>query len=300
MKKLLLLAFCLTLNSCLEIDKDQDQIFSYNDPFYLGINDLLANCASDSQNSMTNWTKSYDELLKDYRLSSFKIDFEGIANTNSTCRLIKTFEKVELKSFKEFYAENSTAMLVNIYNVLMLDIVSRNLNQTLEDGKPDLPENHSPLNIYNKGLGLFREVKWPIFNRYMSLDQVEQLISSDQRYISGLLLFRAMKGFNPLPEKSFTHQTLLSFYQESLNKYVNQEIFYDDSDEQYIAYAPGNLQFISNDTFSAQKLLRQLIYKNLDVGEWGEILRAEDILHHGEGNYKWSIKFNPVNWQLAK
>lgn len=294
----LILLFCV---SCIPMDKDLAHVYSYEDPFYLGINDLLASCTGASVVHRENWIEEYNHFLSKYRQGNHKINFNAVELPQMTCSLLAPFKNVELVEFKDHWGRDSKSMLVNIYHIMIIDLVSKNYSQVLVSGVPDLPENRSLLNIFNKGLSIFKEVKWPLFNRYLSLDQIEAMISQEGGEKIEMLLFRGMKGFAPIPENALTFQSLEDYSRTYLQELVNEEIFYDDADNNFIAYAPGNLSFFSSNEVGEDLNVRNLILKHLNIDQWGSVLNPEHILQKDSfGSYLWKIEYNPVNWQLAE
>jgi len=289
------------LSSCEFLDTDMEEKFSFEDPLFLGINEILVSCNGSRITSQNAWTTEFDGLLEDYRINGSKLKYKELANNDRSrlCGLVK-FLEVKPASFDSYSNNNKLAIWINTYHLMMINLIVEGYNQVNEPGKPQKPEFRSPLNIGNKGLRVFAEFKWLVFGAYRSLDQVEEEIDKLVGFKSKVSLYRGMVGFGPLPEKSLTTGNVHQFLNEGLYKMVNESIFYDDLSSPPSAFIPGSLELYMDNLSEKEVSLRKILADNLDQTVWGAVLDGSDLLLKENGQFKWKINFDPVNWQLAE
>jgi len=289
------------LTSCEFLDTEMEERFSFDDPLFLGINEVLISCSGTRITNQNEWTNKFDDLLEDHWINGHKLNYPELASNNRSklCGLVK-FLEVKPTSFEAYSNESKLAIWINTYHLMMINLIVEGYAQVNEPGKPHKPEFRSPLNIGNKGLRIFEEFKWLVFGAYRSLDQVEEEIDKLVAFKSKVSLYRGMGGFGPLPEQALTSSNVHSYLDDGLYKIINESIFYDDLSSPPTAFIPGSLELYMNDLNNGETDLRKILADNLDQTVWGTALNSSDLLLKENGQYKWRLSFDPVNWQLAE
>lgn len=298
---ILLIISAILFSSCEFLDTDMEEKFSFEDPLFLGINEVLVSCNGSRIANQDVWTNEFDGLLNDYRINGHKLNYSNLASSGRErlCGLVK-FLEIKPASFESYSNNEKLAIWINTYHLMMVNLIAEGYGQVNEPGKPQKPEFRSPLNIGNKGLKVFEEFKWLVFGAYRSLDQVEEEIDKLVGFKSKVSLYRGMVGFGPLPEQALIASNVHEYLNEGLYKMVNESIFYDDLSSPPTAFVPGSLELYMNDLSAKETSLRKILAESLDQTVWGAVLSGNDLLIKEDAQYKWTLSFDPINWQLAE
>lgn len=298
---LIVFTLCLFTNSCKMLDKDENQLYSYDDPFYLGINELTVGCSGEQVLSEVEWKNSFNKLLGRYRKSDFRFNFIALRKSSreSLCGLVKSLEH-NPKRLESVSESAQLSFWMNTYHVLILNLIVEGFGDINEVGKPHKPEFRSPLNIKQKKLSIFDDFQWIVLGKYRSLNEVEKEIQLLGGFSARISLYRGMKGFGGLPEEVLEEDNIDQYIKQSLYNIVNENIFYDDLNEPKTASLPGSLKIYMSDLSEKELGLRKILSVNLDNDVWGDVLSPLELLVKSNGHYKWFFEFDPVNWQLAE
>lgn len=285
-----LLFTIMSMTSCKLLDSDLAQIKSFEDPLFLGVNELAIECSGNTILSKSDWNTRYQDFLDQYRINEKKVDFEDLKGNRELCGLVKFYQDKELSTDAELY---------NLYHLLIINLAAEGFDETLAAGESDLPQNYSLLNITQRGVRVFSEIKWLIENRFQSINDIEQRIFNRKGLKGLLFLFTAGKGFNGLSANVLTQDSLEGLISSRVSSIINNDIFFDDFTDPKSFFLPGVITYFSNKYEIPDQDIRSLINNTLDYDLWSGVISPQEILQLDNGNFIWELNKDPENWQLT-
>ena len=300
-KKSIIISLLFNLISCGVIDSDDKVSYSFNDPLFLGINEVSVECSSSENLSGPEFKKSYQEILDQYRISSHKFDFLKLRQNDRSklCNLSKFIANPSF-NFDSLSHVKKESFLINTYNIMIINLIVTKYDEVNELGKPNSAESKSILNIGTKGLSVFNDYQWPIMGKYNSLNEVEEKLIAISGEKMRLALYRGTNGFSPLPEIIISEDNIQEHLNSIIYKIVNEDTFYDELSTPPTLFPPGSLELYFDKIKNYQLFIRNLIKDNLDIAVWGESLNSSDLLIKDQSTFLWKIEYEPIDWQLAE
>ncbi|MDC1175189.1 DUF547 domain-containing protein, partial [Bacteriovoracaceae bacterium] len=233
-------------------------------------------------------------------VSSHKINFNELKNSSSKelCSAVNYLKSISIE-------DTTNADLFNIYNLLVIHLIVEGYDQTLKLGEQDLPQNYSVLNILDKGVKIFDEVKWNISGKLMNLNDIEYLVKQRMGDSAQLLLFRGAIGFGGLPTSPYQLSSIQNKVNENLYDVVNNKTFYDDFTSPKSFIVPGEVNHLVTDSIEKLRIsvdtFRFAIFNNnIDLAVWGSVVKENELVKVEDEEYVWKLELDFSNWQLAQ
>lgn len=278
------LMVCL-LVSCLS--EDQGEKFSFNDPFFLTINEKLVTCEINPVSNLTNFNNALDSFYVKFK-SQNQINYRSIVSSKSEreslCNLVGGFKNVSYKSLEN---DEKAAFLANAHDVMSMWLVVANFNSLTQENN-ELTKR-SIKNIDNKQDRVWIDFKFDFGEEFLSFRQIEQKLTKLIGPEIHFILSKASRGSLAIYQTAHRKENILERLKETTLTFVNEESFIIPEDnfidtfdifEQYKADFFGNtntstidtLQFFStyldeesNFPVTKQELLKKTIDE--DTGE---------------------------------
>ncbi len=297
MKICLIIIGIVFFQSCKFLDKDSDTLFSFNDPLFLGINDIAIACQGEAVLTQDQWQNYLNQIISENKINDSKFNFNNIVTNkkNKLCGLVNFLQK-KPGNFDQFSEAKRLSHWINIYHLLIIHLIVDRYTEVNEKNKPNTIEFRSPLNIGSKGLKIFSEYKWLIFGKYYSLDQIEDEIKKFNNPLVSISLFRGMGGFGPIPSIAFDESNLVTNIEENFTNLITNNSFFDHETNPKIVFIPGAIELFLPEINQNEIGLRNLMNKYIDYSVLDEVIAMDEIINQN----LWIIQYDPVNWQLAE